>query len=174
MRVVISKASEDKFSIFYSVGQSIKGVTKKGKEFFKLDTSHAEAISSLHVANQNLWSGGEYILNCYESAGAKIIDKYYYICDDKINDLIVAPVAGQMVSNPIMACQDKQLRVLSDKGNEVIYTHQFEAACVSISLSQDLSERSSPIVGYGLNNGEIGVVELMRAKSMTLWSMEAQ
>jgi len=49
MKVVVSIASEDKFSIFYSVGQSIKGVTKKGKEFFKLDTSHADTISSLHV-----------------------------------------------------------------------------------------------------------------------------
>ena len=44
MKVVVSIAAEDKFSIFYSVGQSIKGVTKKGKEFFKLDTSHAEMI----------------------------------------------------------------------------------------------------------------------------------
>ena len=51
MRVMISVASEDKFSIFYSIGQNIRGVTKKGKEFFKLDTSHTEAITSLHVAN---------------------------------------------------------------------------------------------------------------------------
>ena len=51
MRVMISIASEDKFSIFYSIGQNIRGVTKKGKEFFKLDTSHTEAITSLHVAN---------------------------------------------------------------------------------------------------------------------------
>ena len=65
MRVVISLAGDDKFSIFYSVGQSIKGVTKKGKEFFKLEANHAEAISSLHVQQQNLWSAGEYILNCY-------------------------------------------------------------------------------------------------------------
>lgn len=123
---MISIASEEKFSIFYSIGQNIRGVTKKGKEFFKLDTSHTEAITSLHVANQNLWSAGEYILNCYESSGSKIVDKYFYICDDKINDLIVAPVAGQMVMNPILACQDKQIRILSDVGEgktEILYTH---------------------------------------------------
>ena len=50
MKVVISVADADKFSIFYSVGQSIKGITKKGKEFFKLDAQSAEAISSLHVS----------------------------------------------------------------------------------------------------------------------------
>lgn len=49
MRVVVSITAEDKFSIFFSIGQSIRGVTKKGKEFFKLDTSHAEVLSSLHV-----------------------------------------------------------------------------------------------------------------------------
>lgn len=102
--MVISKAAEDKFSIFYSVGQSIRGITKKGKDFFRLDTSHADYISCLHVKDQNLWSASEYILNCYESAGNRIVDKYYYICDDKINDLIIAPVAGQMVMNPILAC----------------------------------------------------------------------
>lgn len=94
MRVVVSITSEDKFSVFYAVGQSIKGVTKKGKEFFKLDTSHAEMISSLFVKGTNLWSAGEYILNCYESRDNAIKDRYYFICEDKINDLLLAPVAG--------------------------------------------------------------------------------
>ena len=96
----------------------------------------------MHVQHQNLWSAGEYILNCYESGAAgKILDKYYYICDDKINDLIVAPVAGQMVLNPIMACQDKQLRILNDKGDALVYNHIFEGACQTISMATELSER---------------------------------
>ena len=49
MKVVVSVANEDKFSIFYSIGQNIKGITKKGKEFFQKDTTHAEAICHLHV-----------------------------------------------------------------------------------------------------------------------------
>ena len=45
------------------------------------------------------------ILNCYESSADNVMkDKYYYICDGKINDLVVAPVAGSAVLNPIMAC----------------------------------------------------------------------
>ena len=102
-RVVIS-GIPSKYSIFYAAGQSIRGVTKKGKEFFKLDTSHTEVIKSLHVQSQNLWSAGEYIMNCYESVNNKIIDKYFYICEDKINDMAIAAVAGQMVFNPILAC----------------------------------------------------------------------
>lgn len=83
--------------------------------------------------------------------------------EDKINDLIVAPVAGQMVFNPILACQDKQIRVLSDNGEKVLYSCQLDGACTTISMGPDLSERQGPIIGYGLGNGGIGVLELMRA-----------
>jgi len=92
-RVVISGVPS-KFSVFFAAGQSIKGVTKKGKEFFKLETSHTETIRSLHVQAQNLWSAGEYILNCYESVNNKIIDKYFFICEDRINDMLVCSVSG--------------------------------------------------------------------------------
>jgi Bardet-Biedl syndrome 7 protein len=102
-RLVIS-GNAQKYSLFFAAGQSIRGVTKKGKEFFKLDTSHTEAIKSLHVHAQNLWSAGDYILNCYESVDNKIVDKYFYVCEDKINDLVIASVSGQMAFNSVLAC----------------------------------------------------------------------
>ena len=40
-RVVIS-GSQDKAAVFLAIGSQIKGVTKRGKDFFKLDTSHTE------------------------------------------------------------------------------------------------------------------------------------
>ena len=67
-----------------------------------------------------------------------------------------------MVLNPILACQDKQLRVLNDKGNALVYNHLFDGACQTISMAPDLSERQCPIIGYGLQSGGIGVLELMR------------
>jgi hypothetical protein len=129
-------------------------------------------ISSLHVQAQNLWCAGEYILNCYQSAANQIKDRFYFICEDKINDMVLAPVAGQMVLNAVLACQDKQIRVLAEDGKELLYSHPFESACVTLSLSPDLSERKCPVVGYGLNSGEVGVIELMRAQSNHLWSLD--
>ena len=70
-----------------------------------------------------------------------------------------------MVFNPILACQDKQIRILTDKGDGVLYNCQLDGSCTSISMSPDLSERQGPIIGYGLGNGGIGVLELMRASS---------
>ena len=55
----------------------------------------------------------------------------------------------------------------------MLYRHKFDAACVSISLSDIVTEqRSSPILGYGLANGGIGVVELMRNRSQTIWQLD--
>jgi hypothetical protein len=41
-----------------------------------------------------LWSAGEYILNCYESVNNKIVDKYFFICEDRINDMVISSVSG--------------------------------------------------------------------------------
>jgi len=43
--------------------------------------------------------------------------------------------------NPVLACQDKLIRVLNDRGDEILYTHKFDAPCTAISLSSDMSER---------------------------------
>ena len=53
--------------------------------------------------------------------------------------------------------------MLSDRGDQLLYRHKFDSACKAISLSDELSEqRQSPMVGFGLANGSIGVIELMR------------
>jgi Bardet-Biedl syndrome 7 protein len=47
-RVVIS-GTADKASVFVASGSQIRGFTKRGKDFFKLDSSHTDAILHLHV-----------------------------------------------------------------------------------------------------------------------------
>ena len=82
----------------------------------------------------------------------------------------MAPVQGENFLNPVLACADRQLRVLSDRGDEVIYSQRFEAGCTAICLSDELTEaRNSPMLGFGLVNGGIGVIELMRNKSTVIW-----
>ena len=77
-RVVIS-GSQDKAAVFIAIGSQIKGITKRGKDFFRLDTSHTEQISHLHVLGTNLWSAGAYTLNCYASQNNAIADKYFFV-----------------------------------------------------------------------------------------------
>ena len=111
-RVVIS-GSNDKAAVFMATGSQIRGVTKRGKDFFKLDTSHTERILHLHVQGTNLWSAGPYTLNSYASANNVIADKYYLCCEDKINQMIVHthPMIGMVT---ILACNDSAIKVIDD------------------------------------------------------------
>ena len=64
---VMFSGQPPKYNIFYSSGQSIRGVNKKGKEFFKLDTNQTEVVRALHVEQQFLWTASEYFITCYQS-----------------------------------------------------------------------------------------------------------
>lgn len=98
------------------------------------------------------------------------MDKFFYICEDRINDMLIASVSGQMVSNAILACQDKSIKVLVE--NELLYQQKFNSACMVLALSPEQSSRFCPVIGYGLKNGTIGCVELTRGEPVVLWSLD--
>jgi hypothetical protein len=109
-------------------------------------------------------------MNCYESVDGKIMDRCFFVCEDKINDLVIASVSGQMVFNTVLACQDKQVRVLLE--DKLIYRQRFDSACTALCLAQELTHRVCPVVGYGLKNGGIGCLELTRDEPVVMWSLE--
>lgn len=108
-----------------------------GKEFFKLDTSHTEAIKQLNVTGNSLFSAGEYILNCYESGGSGIADKFFYTSKDKINDLRIMPVLSSTALNPVIGCGDSAIRVLND--NEMVYGKTLDSICTALSIIDHMS-----------------------------------
>ena len=109
--------SQDKAAVFIAIGSQIKGITKRGKDFFRLDTSHTEQISHLHVLGTNLWSAGAYTLNCYASQNNAIADKYFFVCEDKINAMIVHHYEAQdSEAIVILACNDSSIKVVADNG----------------------------------------------------------
>ena len=72
----------------------------------------------------NLWSAGTYTLNCYASANNAITDKYFFVCDDKINEMIVhhgglgRSENGEVTTENwvILACNDSSVKVIDDAG----------------------------------------------------------
>ena len=145
-RVVIS-GSHDKAAVFIAIGTTIKGVTKRGKDFFKLDTTHTEAIQNLHVLGTNLWSSGIYTLNCFASQNNAIADKYFYVCDDKINQMLVyhGDLSNQRGSEEafvFLACNDSTVKVLTDNGS-LLYQVTLDAAVTSITLVSSPDQAST-------------------------------
>jgi hypothetical protein len=76
-----------------------------------------------------------------------------------------------MVLNPVIACQDKTIKVLLE-GDKVLYQVKLESACTAISLASEQTHRYCPVLAYGLKNGGIGCVELTRDEPIILWSLE--
>jgi len=113
-------------------------VTKRGKDFFKLDTTHTEQITNLHVLGSNLWSAGAYTLNCFASQNNAIADKYFFVCDDKINEMLVyhgdlANQRGGVQAFVFLACNDSSVKVIADNGR-LLYQVTLDAAVNSITL----------------------------------------
>ena len=70
----------------------------------------------MHVLGTNLWSAGAYTLNCYASQSNAIADKYFFVCDDKINAMIVHHDAQGGEAIVILACNDSSIKVVADNG----------------------------------------------------------
>lgn len=124
--LVLGQARTQTDKLFASCGNVVKGVNKKGKEFFKFTTNLTEPIAKLHVDNVTIWAAGEYVTNQYVNCE----DAHYYAADDKVNDMAVAPVIIPDEKNPILACADRFIRVL--QGGELFYEVATPGACTVV------------------------------------------
>ncbi|KAG2493069.1 hypothetical protein HYH03_008732 [Edaphochlamys debaryana] len=124
--LVLGKGKTQRDKIFLAAGSQIKGVNKKGKEFFRFNTQLTETIRRVDIFEKNIWSAGEYVHNHFIEGR----DKALYLCPDRINDATVVPLAGPTELWPVLACQDRYVRVL--RGSAVCYEAPTPAAPVSL------------------------------------------
>ena len=61
------------------------GLTKKGKEFFKLTSSLTESIRNIVVEDTKIWTGCEFVYNLYDNGQ----DTAFYMSRDQINALAI-------------------------------------------------------------------------------------
>lgn len=116
----------------------------------------------------NLWSAGTYTLNCYASANGAIADKYYFVCDDKINEMIVhhgglgRDTSGSSDPFVILACNDSTIKVIDGAGR-LLYQTVLDAAPTCMALvprAEGYGGECPTMLIYGLKNGAIGALEL--------------
>ena len=73
--------------------------------------------------------------------------------------------------NPVLACQDSSIKVLDDNG-QLLYKVTLEAPVVCLSLLKWKTSRNSPMICFGLKNGNIGALELKGDESIVLWEVD--
>ncbi|CAM9601029.1 unnamed protein product, partial [Chrysoparadoxa australica] len=96
--------------VFATQGSHIVGLSKKGKEFFKLTSSLSETIHTMAVGQTQIWTGCEYIYNMYDDGE----DAGFVMCPDRVLSLAVDP----RDLTTMLGCKDRCIRVV--KGSEVL------------------------------------------------------
>ena len=113
----------------------IKGFNKKGKQFFGLELNNlTEPIKmfQMHRQPDEIHVLGQYIYNSYlvntelvssgtgeksssnSSYNSVVRSRHYYVCPAQINDFVLMKERFNRRIIPILACQDRLLRILKD------------------------------------------------------------
>jgi len=95
--------------VFYATSQTIAGVSKKGKEFFRFDTTLSETITSSFSEETRLWLAAATDYGLFDN-GAEMES---YAAPDIIQDLAVANVTRDTEADAVLACGDGAVRVIA-------------------------------------------------------------
>lgn len=126
--VEVLNENSNSYRILVATGPStIKGYNKKGKQFFALELNNlTEPIRIFKVRwPEEIFVVGQFIYNSYminnneNSSGNKVANsvvksRHYYVCPEKVNDFLLLDDKLSRKTIPVLACQDRLLRVLRD------------------------------------------------------------
>ncbi|XP_028815428.1 BBSome complex member BBS7 isoform X1 [Denticeps clupeoides] len=152
--------------IFVSSGSEVRGFTKKGKQFLSFEANLTENINAMHVSGADLFVCASYIYNHY----CDCKDQDYYLSGDKINDIVCLP--GDKVGRavPILACQDRVLRVL--QGSELLYGVEVPGPPSVLELNNKDGGTDGDEILYGTTDGRLGLVKITESAPVVKWEMD--
>eukprot|EP01105_Mastigella_eilhardi_P010354 TRINITY_DN2412_c0_g1_i4.p1 TRINITY_DN2412_c0_g1~~TRINITY_DN2412_c0_g1_i4.p1 ORF type:complete len:480 (+),score=120.35 TRINITY_DN2412_c0_g1_i4:30-1442(+) len=152
--------------IFYAVTHSVVGVSKKGREFFRFDTNMTEVIRNMYLEGPDMFLAGDYSMFHY----VETRDQDFYMCNDRINDLVCAHITSDSEFDAILACHDKALRVI--QGSECLFEIPVPSAATALSL---LSQKGTDkTFVYGTNKGELGSVLVNNSEFKNKWTVSSE
>ncbi|XP_061441181.1 Bardet-Biedl syndrome 7 protein isoform X1 [Rhineura floridana] len=152
--------------IFVAAGSEVRGFTKKGKQFLAFNTNLTENIKAMHISGSDLFLGASYIYNHY----CDCKDQHYYLSGDKINDVLCLPVEKLSCITPVLACQDRVLRVL--QGSDLLYELEVPGPPAVLALNNGNGGESGEEVLFGTSDGKIGLVEVSGVSPVEKWKIE--
>ena len=172
--VSVGGGTVKKDNMFVASGQKIVGLTKKGKDFFKLTSSLTETINHIYVDDTKLWTGCEFIYNLYVNGA----ERDFYMCKDIINDMVVDHYTRELEYDVVFGCQDSCLRFVS--GSQLLLEMPTESSVTVLCdntgfsgvvmslLQQQHMDSTAPLtvrpeqfgsryIVYGMENGTISM-----------------
>ncbi|XP_077332966.1 BBSome complex member BBS7 isoform X2 [Lithobates pipiens] len=151
--------------IFVSSGSEVRGFTKRGKPFLSFETNLTESIRAMHISGSDLFLCASYIYNHY----CDCKDQHYYLSGDKISDVICLPVEKLERITPILACQDRVLRIL--EGSDLTYEVEVPGPPSVLALNGGDGGESGEELLYGTSDGKIGLIQIAKDSPVPKWEI---
>ncbi|XP_021249835.1 Bardet-Biedl syndrome 7 protein isoform X3 [Numida meleagris] len=152
--------------IFVATGSEVRGFTKRGKQFLSFETNLTEDIKAMHISGADLFLCASYIYNHY----CDCKDKHYYLSRDKINDVLCLPVDKVNCITPVLACQDRVLRVL--QGSDLLHEIEVPGPPTVLALNNGDGGNSGEEIVYGTSDGKLGLIQITGSASVPKWEIE--
>ncbi|XP_072192025.1 BBSome complex member BBS7 isoform X2 [Excalfactoria chinensis] len=120
----------------------------------------------MHISGADLFLCASYIYNHY----CDCKDKHYYLSRDKINDVLCLPVDKVNCITPVLACQDRVLRVL--QGSDLLYEVEVPGPPTVLALNNGDGGDSGEEIVYGTSDGKLGLIQITGSASVPKWEIE--
>lgn len=149
--------------IFVCSGSQVRGFSKKGKQFLTFEANLTESINAMRVSGSDLFVCASYIYNHYLDCK----DQDYFLSGDKINDITCLSSENLTRPLPVLACQDRVLRVL--QGSELSYEIEVPGPPSVLEL---YNKDGGDEILYGTTDGKIGLIQIGESSSSTKWEID--
>ncbi|XP_076467410.1 BBSome complex member BBS7-like [Babylonia areolata] len=159
------QAGAVKDRIFISTGSEVRAYTKKGKNFLNFNTNMSEPIRTIAVEGAELFVCGSFVYNHYHDCK----DTHYLLSGDKINDVLCLPTDRVQDLTPVLACQDRVLRVLQN--SELLYEVEVPGPPLCLQLAQNNGGEEGNEIVYGTSDGRVGLVQIGKLGPSHKWEM---
>lgn len=146
------------------------GITKKGKEFFRLATSLSESINNMSVEETRIWTSCEYVYNLYDNGK----DAAYFLSRDKINCMVIDHLLRDSDFDTLLGCQDNCLRLIQNSSLTLeVPMPSPVSAMTSMSGDNPQFRRGPAHVSVGLSTGAVSLMQIRPNSEYTcVWSLE--
>lgn len=159
------QSGTQKDRIFVSTGAEVRAFSKKGKNFLNFNTNMSEPIQTIAVEGADLFVCGKFVYNHYRDCK----DTNYMLCGDKINDVLCLPPSRTTHLTPVLACQDRVLRILQD--SELLYEVEVPGPPMCLRLAENNGGEEGNDVLYGTSDGRVGLVQIGMLGPQHKWEL---
>ncbi|XGW11638.1 hypothetical protein V3C99_012819 [Haemonchus contortus] len=155
--------------VFVASGSNVRGIGKKGKQFFSFDTSMAETAKRMFIHGVDLLLTGQKSVNHYHDCA----DANYVLCPGDILDVVcLISSTGAWSGRPfttIVACADATIRVI--EGSNIAYEVQLSSVPLTLYLFMGDGGHTKQLVLYGTRDGKLGLLDVKPKEGEIKWEI---